>query len=47
MKVGKFKIRNNQAERLDYMMDHYINERRIKFKPMSKGKVGRPKRKRD
>lgn len=42
MKVGKFKIRNNQAERLDYMMDHYIKSRKIKFKPNNS--VGRPKK---
>jgi hypothetical protein len=44
MKCGKFVIRPKQAERLDYLMDKYIKERRVELPPVIKGKVGRPKR---
>lgn len=47
MKCGKFVIRPQQAERLDYLMDKYIKERRIELPPALKGKVGRPKRRGD
>lgn len=44
MRVGVFKIKPKQSQRLDYLMDKYIKERRIELPPALKGKVGRPAR---